>query len=155
MAGWTKEEIIGKSFCPTAHELLDPNHPQDDIACTLASAPASTNFSLSVSGSSSAPAAAAAKGDKGSGGDVPMLAKHNRYASNRSELVALYTGRKKTITPVFRVVLAKGQLIDARCRCWLGNGVGVSDGTGEGTAEGRVASHLIVQTTEEDIIMLS
>ena len=154
MAGWSKEEIIGKSFCPTAHELLDPNQAQDDLPCTLASNPA-TAFSLSLT-------AAPCKTDKPApsspSGEPPMLSRHNRYNSNRSELVALYTGRKKTITPVFRVVLAKGQLIDARCRCWLGNGGAAEAGAGAAAAAGdesRIASHLIVQTTEEDIIMLS
>ena len=136
VAGWTKDEVIGRPFCQTANELFNDSPTNDDVTCTFA-------------GGAGAEAAV-----KGGQIDAGLLGRHSRYACNKAELIALYTGKKSSITVVFRVALAKGQVIDVRCRCWLGNGE-VEEGI-EGVDGGqRTASHVIVQTTEEDIIVLS
>ena len=114
VAGWSKEEVIGRPFCQTAHELFNDLPSQDDITCTFGS------------GQGQADPVKVAEQPVPQG----LAGRHSRYACNKAELIALYTGKKSSITVVFRVVLAKGQVIDVRCRCWLGNWGG--DGGGRG-----------------------
>ena len=204
VAGWKREEVIGKPFVQPKAELMQeskestdsnnhhPHGPQHHPDGSQSSSSSSSPHSSSSSSSSSSSAGGGGGGSVGGGvGGAGMLmwgvgmGKNSRYASNRAELLALYTGRKKAVTCCFRVALAKGQLVDVRCRCWLGHAgegadavkdvaaaaasVGAASGSGAaiGGAAGvagadgvkteadMVATHLIVQTTEEDIIVLS
>ena len=184
VAGWKREEVIGKPFVQPKAELMQESKDSSDSSSTPHSDPANPANPQQASSSSSS-------GGGGVGGAGMLMwgvgmGKNSRYASNRAELLALYTGRKKAVTCCFRVALAKGQLVDVRCRCWLGHAgegadaakdaaaaaaglSGASASAGGGAAsptaaagvdgvkpDGEmVATHLIVQTTEEDIIVLS
>ena len=118
MAGWKREEVIGKPFVQPKSELMQESKDSSDT-------PATDSSSNSAAGSSSS--GSGTGGGAGGVGGAGMLmwgvgmGKNSRYASNRAELLALYTGRKKAVTCCFRVALAKGQLVDVRCRCWLGH----------------------------------
>ena len=196
VAGWKREEVIGKPFVQPKSELMQESKDSSDSSPAAHGADSSGNPPTNPN--NSAPQTSSSSGGGGGGAGMLMwgvgMGKNSRYASNRAELLALYTGRKKAVTCCFRVALAKGQLVDVRCRCWLGhagegadaakdaaaaglgvasagsNGSAAAAGSGGGTpaasgaagtvdgvkSEGEmVATHLIVQTTEEDIIVLS